>query len=482
MSSFRVSHIDTFGEVAAEDDPVLSYFLSTSNVQEVESNKKFLVLGRKGAGKTAIYRHFTEGPHSNNSVALNLRSYQWNFHSTRIDRGASDIEAYVASWRYLIAVEIAAFVLKKSQGQHHDEQRPLRDYLQDNYGSTDPMISQILRPKRLNLGSLKILPSFAGFSLGGVDLTRDKNDMNLGYELETVTKALINSSIRIFKHCQLGTLYIQFDELDHGLETLDDRRGAMTVGLIIGARDMRRILMQHEARIFVTIYLRTDIWDELSFSDKNKITQTSCLHLEWDNETLLDLIERRIKAKLGKKAGWTDLIDDQLMRGSQQKWNHIVARTLKRPRDVIQFLNSALKICKHRDPSADVFINKDIVDARNDYSTYLKRELDDEIEPHWPAWEEALQACSAIATEKFEKGQFVKEYSKRKSSKNHCDPDEALKLLYRFSVIGYEKRSGYGGSGWAFLYEDPDLGWDSAVTKFKVHPGLKEYAKLREER
>ena len=61
------------------------------------------------------------------------------------------------------------------------------------------------------------------------------------------------------------------------------------------------------------------------------------------------------------------------------------------------------------------------------------------------------------------------------------DWEDALAQLYRFSVIAYERRSGYGGSSWAFQYTDPEAGWDNAATRFKVHPGLKEYAKLREE-
>jgi hypothetical protein len=54
--------------------------------------------------------------------------------------------------------------------------------------------------------------------------------------------------------------------------------------------------------------------------------------------------------------------------------------------------------------------------------------------------------------------------------------------LYRFSVVGYDRRSGYGGSSWAFQYTDPQAGWDAGASRFKVHLGLKEYAKLREAR
>jgi hypothetical protein len=116
------------------------------------------------------------------------------------------------------------------------------------------------------------------------------------------------------------------------------------------------------------------------------------------------------------------------------------------------------------------------------YSVYLKAELDDEIISHWPQWEEALQACSAISTVTFRKDEFVNEYDRRRSGSNSISANDALKLLYKFSVIGYERRSGYGGSSWAFQYTNPEAGWDNGAALLKVHLGLKEYAKLREER
>jgi hypothetical protein len=128
-----------------------------------------------------------------------------------------------------------------------------------------------------------------------------------------------------------------------------------------------------------------------------------------------------------------------------------------------------------------VFSNEDTVASRETYSRYLKDELDDEILPHWAEWEEALQACSALGAITFERDPFLFEYEKRRSPVNEVPAEEALELLYHFSVIGYERRSGYGGSSWAFQFTDPEAGWDRSATRFKVHLGLKEYARLRED-
>jgi hypothetical protein len=129
-----------------------------------------------------------------------------------------------------------------------------------------------------------------------------------------------------------------------------------------------------------------------------------------------------------------------------------------------------------------LFENEDIVNARQSYSAYLKAELDDEILAHWRQWEEALQACSAIGTLSFARDQFAVEYMNRKTEKNSVSAEEALKFLYRFSVVGYRTARGGGGSAWIFQYTDPNVGYDGVATQLKVHAGLKEFARLREDR
>lgn len=477
-----LTDLQSFGDVAAEDDAVLEYFVSTNAVAKVADGSAFLVLGRKGTGKTAIVRHFTEQAGPFPSRPLNLRNYPWGTHATRVDYGASDIEAYVASWRYLIAVELASLVVAQPKSDHSLETSRLRAFLKDNYGGPDPTLGEILRPQRLRLSNISLQPSVMGNAIGGVDLERKGKDHQFGLELEAVTTALLKSVIAVAKDIGVGALSLHFDELDQGLSTLDAGRSKMLVGLVLAARSIRREGAAASILLHPVVYLRSDLWDELEFSDKNKINQSLTLHLEWDGDSLKELIDQRLRAKLGAGVGWDDVASHDLMRGSQSKWNHIVARTFLRPRDVISFCNIALAEAKKRAEQPVLIENPDIIGSRASYSRYLKQELDDEVMPHWSRWEEALQACSAISTITFERSEFEGMYNQRRSADNLVSASDALGLLYRFSVIGYEKRSGYGGTGWVFQYSDADAGWDNASTKFKVHPGLKEFAKLREAR
>ena len=477
-----LENLESFGDVAAEDDAVLDYFLATDTVAQINNNQAFLILGRKGSGKTAIVRHLTESGTSSRSKALNLRGYPWRIHAQRIDRGASEVEAYVSSWRYLIALEFASLVLDDSELPKHDKVKALTNFFKDNYGGTSPTLSDILRPKRLHISKLSLQPSILGNALGGVELERGLADLQLGSELNALSTSIFDTSYAIVRNESLGPYVLHFDELDQGLAAGDDTRKKMIIGLILAARDIRRECAKERSPIIPVVYLRTDLWDDLEFSDKNKIGQTLTLSLEWSSDILLALVNERLKAKLSPAADWTTISESSLMRGSQSKWNHILARTFLRPRDVIRFLNASLAEAKKRSDDPLVLTNPDIINSREQYSAYLKKELDDEILPHWPKWEQALQACSAISTITFVREDFVKEYNRRRSADNNVASGEALEFLYRFSVIGYSRRSGYGGSSWVFQYTDPQAGWDSAATRFKVHLGLKEYAKLREKR
>lgn len=477
--SRQLAAIKTFGDVSAEDDDaILSYFIKTDAVDRVESGDSYVVIGRKGSGKTALAKYFSQSKEHYVTVSPSLRDYPWNLHAKRKNLGASSIESYVSSWRYLIAVKANSAILEQvGMTAMTDAQLAARDFLTENYGGISPSLGDILAPKKIKITRKTLAPSIMGSSLGSIDF-EDANGA-LAPEIDALSDILIKNAIEIAKITGISSIFLHFDELDQGLSTLENQQKDMITGIILASRSIRT---KHGDCVRPVCYVRTDIWNELQFSDKNKISQASSVNLEWDANTLLAMVNERIKKKLGNQASWEDLIDDSLMRGSQSKWSHIVSRTFLRPRDIIQFLNFALDKALKELPDSDIFDNDDIQSAREPYSRYLKQELDDEIGPHWERWSEALQACSELATITFSRDDFHRAYKKRRSNKNLYDADEALEMLYDFSVIGYRRGIGSGGSGWVFQYTDPDAGWDNGASKLKVHLGLKEFAKLREER
>jgi len=171
MGYFR--DIGTFGDVSAEqDDAVLSYFLKTEAVDRIASGGVLLVLGRKGAGKTALTKYFSTSRGKDLSIALSLRDYPWNLHSQRRNLGASDIESYVSSWRYLIAVKAASLIATSGKAKTiTDAFQSLNKFLVENYGAADPKLGDILRPSGIRLSKGSIAPSIMGNALGGWNLS-----------------------------------------------------------------------------------------------------------------------------------------------------------------------------------------------------------------------------------------------------------------------------------------------------------------------
>lgn len=267
--------IGTFGDVAAEDDDaVLSYFLKTEAVDRIEAGECYAVIGRKGSGKTALTRYFSEPRKEYVTASPTLRDYPWNIHSKRRNLGSSDIESYVSSWRYLISVMANSIILeKKGMKLQTDSQRAARDFLNDNYGGIAPSLADILRPPRLKVTKRTFAPSVMGNSIGSIEV-EDANG-GVSQDLDVLTQSLLRNAKVLAGQAGIDSVSIHFDELDQGLSQLSDQRKEMIIGLILAIRSIRS---SKEGDVILPVfYIRTDIWNELKFSDKNKISSSSAV-------------------------------------------------------------------------------------------------------------------------------------------------------------------------------------------------------------
>jgi hypothetical protein len=113
-----------------------------------------------------------------------------------------------------------------------------------------------------------------------VTLNRLENDHQFGVELNALSNSIFSAVEATAIEIKLGPLSLHFDELDQGLSELNEARSKMLIGLILAARDIKRTSQRKFGAVNPVVYLRTDLWDDLQFSDKNKISQTLTFHLE----------------------------------------------------------------------------------------------------------------------------------------------------------------------------------------------------------
>lgn len=441
--------------------------------------KRFLVLGRKGAGKTAIYKRLiTERSHDVFSIGHTFDDYPWNHHDLQAEVGVPEERRFVHSWKYLILIGLAKVLLNSDQSQPWSDESAdalaaLEDFVVDSYGSRDPDFRQLFSPeKELRFkGALKL-------KLVEVQAERVRV-RELPVHIQAVNAAMQDAIIRSLNpEC---SYYVCFDQLDLGFTVTDEKYAQRLTGLLLAAKDLFLAARENGKRLNPVVFLRDDIYQDLQFEDKNKITENYATSLLWTEGgsalTLKMLMERRFAQVFGgsdERIAWASVFDESKeMPSRQTKYRHICDRTFMRPRDMIKFCNEVLK-AHQASPEGDLFMNEDLHGARDDYSNYLLNELDDEISKHEPNYREYLEVLKVIGSEKLSMDDFVEAFEQREGLAG-IRPIDALQSLFEFSVIGYLKPGGRGGgSEWVWRYKDPRARFDSTMASFRVHPGFKE--------
>ncbi|MFE0173808.1 P-loop ATPase, Sll1717 family [Streptomyces sp. NPDC059002] len=477
----KISEVENFGAIDADADELLrECFQNHPAYIAAKENKKFLILGRKGSGKTAIFKRFlTERGAHEFAYGHSFDDYPWQHHDLQAQTGVPEERRYFHSWKYLSLMGLAKILLNLDQSQPWSDDsfesvQALEDFVVDSYGSRDPDVRQLFSPeKELRFkGTLKIpYLEISGERVRVRELPPHIQEVNQAIQ-EHVLRSLNPDN----------SYYICFDQLDLGFVKSEAAYSQRLIGLILAARDLFLAARSRGKKLNVVVFLRDDIYQDLQFEDKNKITENFSEFVEWHESsgglTLKGLMESRFSRVLGDDAGpfvgWESVFDESReMPSRQTKYRHICDRTFLRPRDIIKFCNEILKQYKGSG-SADQFDNQVVHEARSGYSDYLLNELDDEIAKHVPQYKEYLEVVKELGSLQFSLENFATAWSRRPSLLG-IEPVSALGQLFEFSVVGYLKPGGRGGgSEYVWRYRDPRARFNSSSEVFRVHPGFKE--------
>ncbi|WP_420856231.1 P-loop ATPase, Sll1717 family [Streptomyces abyssalis] len=475
--------VEDFGATDADADSLLrECFQDHPAYISAKENRKFLILGRKGSGKTAIYKRFlTERDPHEFAYGHSFNDYPWHHHDLQGQTGVPEERRYFHSWKFLILMGLAKILLNNDQSQPWSDQSfdsitALEDFVVDSYGSRDPDIRQLFSPSReLRLKSVLKMPfiEFSGERVRVKELPPHIQEVNRAVQEHVLNSLNPDNSY-----------YICFDQLDLEFVKSNEPYAQRLIGLILAARDLFVAARDMGKKLNVVVFLRDDIYQDLQFEDKNKITRNFMERVQWDKYgsglTLKGLMESRFSKALGDertpRVTWEDVFDESKeMPSRQNKYQHICDRTFLRPRDVIQFCNEVLNQYKSSSELGDTqFDNTAVHEARPEYSDYLLSELDDEIAKHVPQYKEYMEVLKEIGSLQFSLVAFEGAWLRR-SLNAQVEPIVALSQLFEFSVVGYLKPGGRGGgSEYVWRYRDPRARFNAASEVFRIHPGFKE--------
>ena len=338
------------GKISAErDENLINYFYDNGTLKTVVSNDKlFLLLGRKGAGKTALFKFFTENPaqfinEDDSIISISLDDYSWNVHSLLSQNAAADSLAYRQSWKFIFLVEYINCIAEKQYAT--ENVKKAKHTLEKIFGSPIPSVFDLIKSKILRLSKLK-LPrggfdledtSLDSFEVSGGEVEFDDVTSNpdlktsLVYNIEGLTKYL---ELSIESVRTKSRVFVCFDRVDEAWDSTSKNVSEKVITGLIAAADS--ITEKYKGLIRPIVFIREDIFETLPLNDKNKLKEDCGSLLKWEKGGLVNMLLKRINY-YGARSGVTitdldGLFDRAEMRQRMKPLGYILKRTMFRPR------------------------------------------------------------------------------------------------------------------------------------------------------
>lgn len=438
-----LERIDLGASDAEADSRLADYFVTTPYVEEALSGRRTLFLGRKGSGKSGLFRQFprlvSEAGRSVEVVSITPDSYAWNALRDYREQGLSEQAAHRNAWKLTLAVQIASALVDlnyKAKSDAEEAAHALRGFLTQNFGE----------PK-LSFGrAARILGGIQGFNLtalgfGGGVTKRDGKNLEM-------TPEIINKLFDLIAACVMEAgVVVLLDRLDEEWDGSDAAR-SLLIGLLMAAKELNdRFGLRNDLGLKLVVFLRSDVYASLAFDDKDKHRATE-QPLTWTSGELREVVARRLPEGVTVE----EIFEPGDMRGRISPFEYLVKRTFLRPREIIQFLDE----CIRRTPDGSSVITKAAIrEAEEAYSRWKVEDLRQEFGRVYPQFSRLLEVLQQEHHRYDSMEQLAELIRRKKPELLEAASDRALlEILFETSVIGFRLRD---SGGVRYKSEDQDL-------------------------
>lgn len=461
------------------------YYLNYNGIYEKAlANDKYLVLGKKGTGKTLLGEYIKKKAKYKSDWFCEMCSCRSFKMKELFSLKTTDIKPneYAAIWEWLILVKISELIVKefKDVKLNSEAVNKLKQFLNSCFLGVKLDMNKIVEVTK---GS-KI--SGSGSILGGIfkvsgEYSRNeissRNCTYLDYldDLKnTVFQALQDSSSKY-------TLII--DELDDQF-VCDELYKSNIISLIKSVDKLNIDFLVSGIDLKVIIMLRSDIFYVLNDADLNKIEEDNSIRINWGNKhdvksPLVEMILLKIKQSSERfkklvsdnEAVLNKFFPESVVCGRKEfnVLEYMLGRTYLRPRDLITFLNEVIK----NNPRDEYFSAQAVKNAEKNYSEYLVKEIKNEMHGHIS--EKEIEEALMLLRQYKRKSFFFKDiqdyYNKNRNVYTNIELEKTLKCLFDFGVIGNtwtDKSRTY--FTWAYR-ENSTIDYNK---RFTIHLGLRK--------
>lgn len=424
----------SIGAIAAENDDnyLFDCFIHLPIFAEITdlSNSKSILLGRTGCGKTAILRYIDERMENTFAIDPTQMALEYVASSTAIrlfeENGVDMNLFYQMLWKHVICVEIIRQRFHvNSEGESSSFFTAVFDYLRTNerkrkaleylrewgaklWVNIDENIKEITHKFERDLrGSLSAKAMLVEGQVGGAT----KFNEEIRRELKDRGTEVVNK-IQLAKLTEIIDLLAQygFDDpqkkyflLIDGIDSKwadDALRYRLIRALIETLKRFRKI-----RNLKIIVALRTDVLERVLIETKDAGHQREkyddmIAEIRWEERELKSLVNERIKLLYRRQYTKQNIRFEELFPykiAGVDPFKYLVERTLRRPRDIIAFVNQ----CLHEAAEQTEIIVKNVRDAELEYSRKRLNALEEEwgaVYQSFPALIEFLKQQPSIFT------------------------------------------------------------------------------------
>lgn len=343
------------GDGAAENEiaGLKNYFVRTGQFAKAMQGHARLVVGRKGAGKTALFYAVRQAANrGHQTLVLDLKPEGHQFTRLReavlaeLSEGQQE-QTVEAFWTYLLLAEVAHKILNSPRELRAAERDPSRferyRLLQDSFLEHD-LASGGDFSQRLLRQVDRLIDRLGGEA---ISVRTDLPELVYGGDIRSLADA-----VAAYVGNEKDAVWLLIDNLDKSWATRGTTPEDIGIlnGLLDATRSLQRQLDARKVRFACLVFIRTDILEHLNrqTADRGK---ESTVRLDWDDVQIFQEIVRRRLCATPELDGefmsvWSKVAEPMV--GTQESFQYMVDRTLMRPRDLLLFLEQALEVATNR--------------------------------------------------------------------------------------------------------------------------------------
>ena len=447
-------------------------------------NGKFIILGRKGMGKSAVGEYLVSTMKDEPNKFATMVSH----HKIELEKLIQEsyqehsIDNHSALFKWVILTQILNLMAENENINHFPEMKTLKNFLSRNRGFVGIDKYEIYdyetaKGFSINIEYFRRLCSKLGLEI------KEKGNKAIYYKL---LPNLEQTLITLMKKDSDNDYLLIIDDLDIGYKNRTENNDMLV--------DLLRVVKYYNNEVFaknnlstrIFVLLRDDISKHImNYADTAKILNSYAVTLRWyqknDNENdllLKQFINKRIEHNFKRLSmsynpsdPWSDFIERSKKGEQKSSFKYILDQTFYRPRDLVLFFKDIgskdipLPI-SHQDVSnlVGLYSKEMINEIRNELSSQLsEKEIDDVLK--------ILYGHSG-KNDQFSYEELITELQKAE----FYNPVGIVEMLFDYSLIG--NRNEKGEFNFKFREREGHVCEMNKGQNFVLHNIIKKFASI----